>query len=405
LTYPEGGTKAWCVVLGSFCATICVHGLPNAAAVFESYFSQNQLQERTPSELGWIFSIFLFVLYLFGLLVGPAFDKYGHRALVAAGSVVMVAGLVLLSFCSEYYQIILTFSVMTGLGASLLNTPVFAVIGHWFNTRRGLAMGFAATGGSVGGIIFPFVLQAALPRFGFAWSMRLLALIFFALAVPANLFINTRLPPSQNFASIWPDVRLFREPKFVFCCGGIFFMEYGVLIPLTYIISFAASRGHDARAGYLLPILLNAGSVVGRAAPGFVADRIGRFNTIVLTVGLCMVSVFAIWLPAGGSWSALLAFAFIFGFASGGNVSLIPACIGQLCDSRDYGRFLSTAMISASFGTLTGIPLGGLLLNLRDPETGWTALILFSGVSYVVSLACYTAARVLAVGWCPTAVF
>lgn len=57
---------------------------------------------------------------------------------------------------------------MAGLGASLLNTPSFAIIGHWFNTRRGLAMGLAATGGSFGGVVFPFVLQAALPRFGFA---------------------------------------------------------------------------------------------------------------------------------------------------------------------------------------------------------------------------------------------
>ncbi|KAL0932296.1 MFS monocarboxylate [Colletotrichum truncatum] len=405
LTYPEGGLSGWCVVLGSFCAMLSVFGLPNTAAVFESYFSQNQLRDYSPSQIGWIFSIYLFVVYLFGILVGPAFDKYGHRVLVAVGSVIMVASLVVLSFCSAYYQIILTFSVMAGLGGSLLNTPSYAVIGHWFNTRRGLAMGLAATGGSFGGIVLPFVLQAAIPKFGFAWSMRLLGLVYLIFAIPSNLFMRTRLPPSENFNSIWPDIRLFREPKFVFCCGGIFFMEYGVLIPLTYIISFSVSKGQDASTSYLLPILLNAGSVIGRAAPGYIADWIGRFNTIIITVGLCMISVLGIWLPAGSSWPTLLAFTFIFGFASGGNVSLIPACIGQLCDSRDYGRFLSTAMLSASFGTLTGIPLGGLLLGIKDQQTGWTALILFSGASYLVSLACYIIARGLAVGWKPQAVY
>lgn len=257
-------------------------------------------------------------------------------------------------------------------------------------------MGLAATGGSFGGVIFPFVLQAALPRFGFAWSMRLLGLVYLIFAVPTNLLMRTRLPPSEKFDSIWPDIRLFKEPKFAFCCGSVFFMEYGVLTPLTYIISFSMSKGRDASTNYLLPILINVGSIMARALPGFVADQIGRFNTIVLTVGLCTISVFAIWLPAGSSWPALLVFTFIFGFASGGNVSLIPACIGQLCDSRDYGRFLSTAMLSASFGTLLGIPLGGLLLGIKNQETAWTALILFSEVSYVVSLACYIAARVSA---------
>ncbi|KAF0316076.1 MFS monocarboxylate [Colletotrichum asianum] len=405
LAYPEGGLQGWCVVLGSFCAMVSVFGLPNTAAVFESYFSENQLSEYSPSQLGWIFSIYLFVLFLFGILAGPAFDRYGHRGLVAAGSLAMIASLEILSFCTEYYQIILTFSIMAGLGASLLNTPSFAIIGHWFNTRRGLALGLAATGGSFGGVVFPFVLQAALPRFGFAWSMRLLGLIYLIFAVPTNLLMRTRLPPSEKFDSIWPDIRLFKEPKFAFCWGGVFFMEYGVLIPLTYIISFSMSEGRDASSNYLLPILINVGSIIGRALPGFVADQIGRFNTIVLTVGLCTISVFAIWLPAGSSWPALLVFTFIFGFASGGNVSLIPACIGQLCDSRDYGRFLSTAMLSASFGTLLGIPLGGLLLGIKNQESAWTALILFSGLSYVVSLACYIAARVLAVGWKLNAVY
>ncbi|OHE98361.1 hypothetical protein CORC01_06357 [Colletotrichum orchidophilum] len=235
--------------------------------------------------------------------------------------------------------------------------------------------------------------------------MRLLGLIYLVLAIPTNLCLRTRLPPSQAFAAIWPDFHLFKDPRFLSCCGGIFFMEYGVLIPLTYIVSFSVSKGQTANAGYILPILLNAGSVVGRVVPGFISDRIGRFNTIILTVGLCMVSVFALWLPAGSSWSTVLAFTFVFGFASGGNVSLIPACIGQLCDSRDYGRFLSTAMLSASFGTLTGIPLGGLLLGNGDSNTGWTSLILFSGFSYTVSLICYMVARIMVIGPNPLSMF
>lgn len=100
LTYPEGGLQGWCVVLGSFCAMVSVFGLPNTAAVFESYFSENQLSEYSPSQLGWIFSIYLFVLFLFGILAGPAFDRYGHRGLVAAGSLVMIASLEILSFCT-----------------------------------------------------------------------------------------------------------------------------------------------------------------------------------------------------------------------------------------------------------------------------------------------------------------
>lgn len=285
-----------------------------------------------------------------------------------------------------------------GLGGALLNNPAYAAIGHYFNRRRGLATGLAATAGSVGGIVFPLILQATLPRLGYAWSMRVLGFILLALAVPANLLVRTRLPPSQRTGSLWPDLWLFLDPRLAACCGGIFFMEYGVLVPLTYVVSYAADHGLDPGESYVLPALLNAGSVVGRAVPGLLADRWGRFNMIILTVALCAVSILALWLPAGGSKAVLVVFTIVLGFASGGNVSLLPVCVGQLCDSRDYGRFLSSSMLVASFGTLTGIPIGGALLRLQG-ETGWTALILFSALSYVVALGFYICARVQVVGW------
>lgn len=286
-----------------------------------------------------------------------------------------------------------------GLGGALLNNPAYAAIGHYFNRRRGLATGLAATAGSVGGIVFPLILQATLPRLGYTWSMRVLGFILLALAVPANLLVRTRLPPAERAeGSLWPDLRLFLDPRLAACCGGIFFMEYGVLVPLTYVVSYAADHGLDPGGSYVLPALLNAGSVVGRAVPGLLADRWGRFNMIILTVALCAVSILAFWLPAGGSKAVLVVFTVVLGFASGGNVSLLPVCVGQLCDSRDYGRFLSTSMLVASFGTLTGIPIGGALLRLQG-ETGWTALILFSALSYVVALGFYIWARVQVVGW------
>jgi MFS family permease len=94
----------------------------------------------------------------------------------------------------------------------------------------------------------------------------------------------------------------------------------------------------------------------------------------------------------------LISFAIILGFVSGGNVSLTPVCLGQLCDSRDYGRYLSGAMLVAGFGTVTGIPIGGAILGNQSSK-GWLGLILFSSLSYVVSVCCFITARVLAVGW------
>ncbi|SPQ24636.1 00004d59-7eb0-44a9-884c-f07a5290b2b2 [Thermothielavioides terrestris] len=411
--FPEGGLAGWLVVLGSFCAMLSLFGLINSAGVFASYFAEHQLAAAgaSSSQLGWIFSLYLFIVFFVGIQVGPVFDRYGARVLVAAGSGLIFLSLLLLSWCEEYYQIILTYSVMGGLGGALLNSPAYGAIAHFFNARRGLATGIATTAGGVGGVVFPILLRALLPGVGFAWSCRILAFIMLGLAVPSNLFIRTRLTPAKRrdgrprVQSVWPDFTVFRDPRFAFASIGIFFMEWGLFVPLTFIVSYAAAHGQEETQGYLLLSYLNAGSVLGRVLPGFLADRLGRFNVIIVTIALCAVTVLALWLPAGASQPMLIAYSVLFGFASGSNLGLVPVCLGQLCDHRRYGRLFSTAMMVASFGTLSSVPIGGALLDSKTGESGWTGLIVFAGVSYSAALVCYTTARVLAVGWSPRTIF
>ncbi|KAK4159535.1 major facilitator superfamily domain-containing protein [Cladorrhinum sp. PSN259] len=383
--FPEGGVQGWLVVFGSFCAMFSLYGLINSAAVFESYFSNNQLKDNTPSEIGWIFSLYLFIVFFVGVQVGPIFDRFGSRMLVAVGCLMIILSLLLLSWCEKYYQIILTYSVMGGLGGAMLNCPAYGSIAHFFNVRRGLATGIASTAGGIGGVVFPIILRELLPGIGFAWSSRVLALIMVGLAIPANLFIKTRLKPhkTEKVQSVWPDFGVFKDPRFALASAGIFFMEWGLFVPLTFIVSYAAAKGQDATESYLLLSYLNAGSVIGRVLPGILADKIGRFNVIILTISICLVTVVGIWLPAGDSNATIIAFAVLFGFGSGSNIGLVPVCLGQLCDHRKFGRLFSTAMMVASFGTLSSLPIGGALLGLETNP--WTALILFSGLSYMAA--------------------
>lgn len=99
LTFPEGGLHGWLAVAGSFCAMLSVFGLINSSAVFESYFSEHQLAQHNASQIGWIFSIYLFCVFFVGIQVGPIFDRYGARWLVAIGSLLIVLSLMLLGLC------------------------------------------------------------------------------------------------------------------------------------------------------------------------------------------------------------------------------------------------------------------------------------------------------------------
>lgn len=321
----------------------------------------------------------------------------------------------------EFWHFILTFSILGGVGTSLIFTPAVGAIAHFFCHRRGAATGLAATGGSFGGIIFPLALEALFPKVGFAWSVRLLALLFLVLLVIANLLIRTRLPLKVG-GSVWPDFRIFRDVTFVLTTAGVFFIEWGLFVPLSFISSYALANGVNRTFSYQLLAILNAGSVFGRAVPGYVADRLGRFNTMIATVALCLVSSLGIWLNVGGNVAGLCVFAVLFGFASGSNISLTPVCVGQLCEPEVFGRWYGTMytivsigyvgsfpwthvlwLISDAIRCLTGIPIAGEILA-RNKGDYW-GLIVFTGLSYAAGLICFTTARIRKVGWKLTAVY
>lgn len=87
----------------------------------------------------------------------------------------------------------------------------------------------------------------------------------------------------------------------------------------------------------------------GRFIPGIVADRVGRFNTLICTVLVCTILPFALWWQVGTSEALLILFAVLFGFWSSCDTSLTPPCLGQLCDVKNYGRYYAGAFSVSSF--------------------------------------------------------
>lgn len=91
--YPEGGLKAWSVVFGSFSGMTASFGVLNSVGTFQAYLSTHQLAHESPSSIGWIFSLLAFLTFFCGVQIGPVFDAKGPRWLVAAGSVLLFAGM------------------------------------------------------------------------------------------------------------------------------------------------------------------------------------------------------------------------------------------------------------------------------------------------------------------------
>ncbi len=349
-TYPEGGLQAWLVVLGSFCGLFASLGLMNTIGVYQAYLSTHQLSNYTESSIGWISSLYVFLSFGCGLVIGPVFDRHGPRLLVLAGSVLVLLCTFLMSVCTKYWHFIIVFGVLGGTGTALIFTPAIAAVGHWFKAKRGTATGIAVSGGSVGGVVFPLALQRLFETVGWPWAMRVQGFVFVVLLIVANLLIRSRLPPKPGGSSM-PDFKILRSVQFSLLTVGTYLMEWGLFTPIAYLTIYAVRSGAMSREfSFQIIAIFNAASAVGRFAPGYFADRFGRYNMMLITLSMCMIAAFAFWLPGtvladdshGDSKTAIIAltivYAIVGGFGSGANISLTPVCVGQLCETNEYGR-------------------------------------------------------------------
>ncbi|KAK5989518.1 MFS transporter asaE [Cladobotryum mycophilum] len=389
---PDGGTRAWLVVLGAWCTSFCSFGWINSVGVFQEYYEATLLKQFSTSTISWIPSLQIFFMMAMGPVVGILYDKFGPRHLLFVGTILHVFGLMMTSISHNYYQILLSQGVCSAIGVSAIFQPALNSIPGWFTTKRGAAFGILATGSSLGGVIFPIMVSRLIKEVGFAWSIRISAFLILALLVVANLTVKSFHPPVSRTIGLKQFFGPFREVQFMALTLGLLLFTFGLYVPINYIPIEAAAAGMDPNlVQYLIPIL-NAASLFGRAGSGFAGDKFGRYNVFIVVCYFSGIWVLALWIPAATT-AARIAFSALFGFFSGAYVALIAALV--------VGFRTGIVFFASSFGGLTTNPINGSILS----SSGWLGPKIFAGVFCITGTCFILAARIHKTGWKLMAVF
>jgi MFS family permease len=399
-TFPEGGLQAWLCVLGSFFLLLASFGLMVSIGTLQDYWREHQLEAYSTRDIGWIPSLFVYLALGLGVWVGPLFDRYGPRVLTIVGSVLYIIAIFTLAECKKYWHFMLCLGVVGGVSAALITTAGLAAISHWFDQRRGLATGAAMAGNTIGGTIIPLILRAAFPRYGWAWSIRILGFAILACLVIGNFFVKGRLEPIRASGgekkTSMMSLYLFADARFTLLTITVFGIEIVLFGALGILPTYASTQGYPAQTGFYLISVMNGVSCLGRFLPGFLSDYAGRFNTLLLMIFLTLVVMLVIWLPFGAtSLPALYVFAAFFGFGTGSWMALVPVCIGQLCRAEEFGRYWGTCYFVASLATLVCIPISGQLVEAVGPQ----ALVGFFCAVLFLSLITFVLSRWACLGW------
>ncbi|KAI2616870.1 MFS general substrate transporter [Hypoxylon sp. NC1633] len=390
---PDGGIAAWTQVAMGWLVIFCTWGWVNSFGSFQTYYTSTLPQ--SPSTISWIGSIQVWSCLIISVFSGRLLDAGLFTPTFLVGATIQILGIFLMSISNQYWSLMLTQGLLTGIGCGIIFTPSVALVTTYFDKRRGLAIGLTTTGNSAGGIIYPLVVRQLIPTLGFAWTSRVLAFINIACLTTVFIFMRPRLLPRTSGPII--DFTAFRELTFMGVTGGIFANSMGTYFTYYYIASYGKEAlGLSYSSAAIMVILINGSGIIFRVIPPLFADRIGPVN-VMCPVILGWAIVAYCWL-AVDSVPGLYIFTCFYGIFCGSFQCLVPVALASVTKRLDtVGTRIGMGFSISSFAALTGPPIGGAIQAANGGSfkqaQAWAASM------NLIAFLCFAVARIHKVGW------
>ncbi|KAJ1329823.1 MFS transporter MCT family solute carrier family 16 (monocarboxylic acid transporters) member 10 [Microdochium nivale] len=394
---PDGG-YGWVVILVCFVHTFWQNAWTGSWGILQVALLETTLRGEQSSTISFIGSLGIALSVGLGLAVIRLARTWGARWTSLTGIVLYgVSCLASAEAVSNVGGLFVACGVTYGVGACLIYTMSNSLPIQWFDARLGTANGIVKLGGGVGATVMAVVTGVLTDRLGVAWTFRVFGLASLATGVPLTFLIRERAPTKASFEIDWS---LFRDPSFtcLFVSGvvGVF----SIYVPPFFLPAVATSLGFGPNGVVGVVACFNACMAVGRLTSGFACDYFGAMNTMLLTMALNGITMFAIWSFAS-TLPVLFAFAVFNGVANGAFFVALPTAVGRLAGERRGAGAVSITLTGWMPGLLVGNPIASFLIDASGASGAksivpYRPAIFYAGGTAVLSALFVLAARLWA---------
>ncbi len=293
-------------------------GLFFAALVEEFHWSR--------ASLSGVFSIYAFAYPCLGFVAGRATDRWGPRVVIGVGGLCLGSALAGMALVTQLWQPYALYGGLAALGMSTAFVPCSATVVRWFQQSRGLAVGIAATGQSLGTLFVPPLAYLLIARVGWRASY-----LIFGAGVAITLTVMSsvmhRDPEALGLQPWGAAGRSLAEEtsggysftaalatRAFWTLAALFALTWiPVFVPLVHLVIHARDLGFTAVVGAWATGAIGAGAIGGRLVMGAASDHFGRKPTLV--IGLVLQSLAFLGFVTGEGLSTLVGSAFLFGYS------------------------------------------------------------------------------------------
>jgi MFS family permease len=290
---------------------------------------------------------------VFAPVAGVLADRFGPRAMIVAGVVMLAAASMLAATIQAPWQLYLYTGVLSALGLVCIGwVPMGLLISRWFQARRGRMAGVAFSGMGFGVFVLGPVTQWLIALSSWRTASLILGTATLGLLLPLVLWgirePDATIPaPAATVASTAPRARrdtdatlrdALGSPAFWFLFAAYFCTPLAVFPVSTHAVAFAVDQGYAPMLAATAYGSMGLMSTVGRAGFGFLADRLGGPLAATLSYGCTaggVAALLALEAVPGVGWLAV--FALLFGLGFGARGPIITAIASEWFGGRRFG--------------------------------------------------------------------
>ncbi|MGI9285788.1 MAG: MFS transporter [Pseudomonadales bacterium] len=334
----------------------------------------------------------------FAPVLGALVDRWSVRALMSIGAIVFASGLMLLSISHNAYQFAVVFAVSMSIGSLLLGPLTCStVVSRWFTASRGKALGIAAIGTSIGGMVVPSAFEYWISSAGWRDSLQNAALCTLVVVLPFILLFMRGHPQdkgllpevsnenmnasAQTVGKDWGTKDILRSSSFwlIGFSIGLLFMAYAAV--LSNLPAYAAGLGvTDAQASRLIMLVAIFG-LIGKLIFGFAADKVSLRLGLWAALGLAGTAIAILSAEPVYLWIALAAI--MLGLAAGGMLPVWGAMLAAVFGTLSYGRVMGLMSPLISILVMPGFLIAATVFDKYGSYSA--SLVLFAGLLLVSS--------------------
>jgi len=362
--------KRWIILLAGCFINLClgsIYAWSVFSAAMADYFNATMGSNITPGDLAIVYTIANSVGPITMISGGWFNDKFGPKKVILVGGIMWGLSMFLSGFATSVGYLIATYGIIGGLGLGMAYGSVISTCVKFFPDKRGLIGGITTAVYGASSVILPPIVTAIVSRTDASFAFKLVGIIFIVLIavscmfleqcpedyVPSGYVVSTTGSGAKIENKNWKE--MLKTPVFyvmllLLTCGAF----SGMMI-ISQASSVAQNMiGMTAVQASLAVSVLALFNAFGRILAGYISDKLGRINTLMIACMLGCIGGFILYNCGTGAAGLFYVGLAIVGMSFGSFMGVYPGFtadqFGPKNNSVNYGIMFIGFALAGYFG-------------------------------------------------------